>query len=620
MRYFLGNKQLFNNSLISNCSVSFFKSWLEGKRYLGVDTETEGAFDFVKKVLSLQIGNEEDQFFIDFSTVNNELSLILKDFFLSKSIKIFHNAKFDLKFLWRHGYPLKNIYCTQVQEVLLHAGIDQDKGFYSLAGLCKRYFGVDLDKSIRGKIKKQSILTTDVILYALDDVKYLVPIVKKQMSKAKQYGLVKSSTQDKYTVVGLENRVLPAYAEMEWTGLKPNLQKWDLVSAEIQESYLEVINRLNNIIKQDEILKQNYVFSADLFSGGLSASINWASPPQKLKLLRLIFPEIENTDSKKTLPKYKDKHPIVKQLIEFNRINKLLTSFIRPMKGLINSKTGRIHTSFWQVLSTGRVSCKNPNIQQIPSRTEEGRKIRSCFEAPNGYSIVGGDYSGCELRIIADQSQDPTWLDAFNNDKDLHSLLCALTFNIDIKDVKSPSSFNPTISWRDIQKTINFGLAYGMSEYKLADVMESPVEQAKSIIETFFAAVPLVQRYLTKQGRFAVDNGYSRTPFPYGRLRFYNNYKNRRFHGSISRQGKNSPIQGGNADIIKLATIDVYEQKPSDVSLMMQIHDELKTLCPDNIAHEWVVEMQDIMQKAGEVIVKSVPMKCDCSISKHWAK
>lgn len=195
------------------------------------------------------------------------------------------------------------------------------------------------------------------------------------------------------------------------------------------------------------------------------------------------------------------------------------------------------------------------NLNQIPSHGEIGKEIRSCFIPKKGYKIIGGDYSAMELRVIAEFSQDETWVNAFINGEDLHSKLCSMTFDIDIKDVKTPFPSKPTFTYRDVQKTISFGLSYGMSEFKLADTIQIDIQEAKDLIKKFFKAVPKVAWFLTYLGELGKTRGYIKTSIPYQRIRWfpewkpkYANYKSLRLEhkdfmalGSIERKSKNTP-------------------------------------------------------------------------------
>jgi len=183
--------------------------------------------------------------------------------------------------------------------------------------------------------------------------------------------------------------------------------------------------------------------------------INWASNQQKLAVCQKIEPLMISVGDRE-LQRIKSKHPIVKTLISYNKYKKLQSSFGKKFLDFVDVDS-RIRASIWQILSTGRISVSEPNLNQIPSKGDLAKVIRSCFIPEAGYKIVGGDFSGMELRIIAEFSKDPVWLNAFKDGQDLHSVLCAMTFGIPIEDVKKETPFKKGVTYRDVQKTINFG-------------------------------------------------------------------------------------------------------------------------------------------------------------------
>lgn len=232
----------------------------------------------------------------------------------------------------------------------------------------------------------------------------------------------------------------------------------------------------------------------------------------------------------------------------------------------------------------------------------------------------------CELRIIAEFSQDPVWLKVFKEGGDLHSELCAKTFGIPIEDVRKPSHFKADIDYRSIQKTINFGLAYGMSKFKLADTMEIDVEVADEIIQKFFNAVPQVKEFLDKLGELGKKRGFIRSPKPYNRYRWFDGWDNSddfKRQGEIERASKNMPIQAGNADLTKLAMVELYDEIKRNnypVDIIHTVHDEIQCEVDEDFAEEWAGIMQRIMLESGRIIVKQIPMSVDCTVSDHWTK
>jgi len=327
----------------------------------------------------------------------------------------------------------------------------------------------------------------------------------------------------------------------------------------------------------------------------------------------------------KELQKNKNKHSLIPLYIELSKFNKLRDSFGAPLLKFINPVTQRIHAEVWQVLSTGRISMSNPNCQQIPAHSSVGQAIKSCFVASEGYKMVSADYSGMELRCIAEYSQDPLWVNTFKEGKDLHSILCAETFSIPIERVKDPFPPKPDISYRFLQKTINFGLSYGMSEYKLADTAQIPVSEARNIIQRFFKKVPLVEHFLNKLAFAGVKYGYIRTDQYFRRVRWFPHLDTTNFKtvGEVERASKNSIPQGTNANITKLALCmlqDIIDKNNYDVKLLLTIHDEILSESIENFTKEWKVILEKTMIEAAQVIIKTVPIEVCGTISNYWSK
>jgi len=632
--YTVCNQQnLIEDVIIKQCTIDFMITELtlspikiEDHSFISGDTETEGSFNFSNKLLSIQLGNVNNLFFIAFQYLTENEKLKLLDFInSSQSIFIWHNAKFDLKFLRLNKMLPKNNWCTLNMEKLCYAGIEQEKGFYSLEQLCLRYFNVQLNKEVRGRINHTTINDTSVIYYALDDVKYLHKIVEIQINyfkKLSQYNQINlDNIMDKHTVVGLENRVLPAFVECEMVGLKPNINALAELKTILDSEFNKILDNIKEVVLNDPILRKHLItttlFGVDYKLDSKGKMFKWSSAVQKLKALRLLFPEIESTEGV-ILYEYQLKHPIVPLLIEYSKLFKLKTSFIDTLPTHISRVTGRIHTEFNQILNTGRVSASKPNVQQIPKHGELGKALRRVFYEDNGYCIVGGDYSGCELGIIANFSGDPLWLNTINNGGDLHGTLAALTFDIDISEIKNKTPFNKNISYRDVQKSINFGLAYGMSEFKLANTMKVTPEVAKGIINKFFKIVPKVKKYLSMLGKQAVEEYAAFSAPPYYRIRRFTLEQNR---GQRERAGKNHPIQGTNADMTKLAMVKLYEYpKDKNIRLMLPVHDEILTRCPLDQAEWWKGKQQELMEEAATFIVKDVRIKAECNITQTWGK
>ncbi len=352
-------------------------------------------------------------------------------------------------------------------------------------------------------------------------------------------------------------------------------------------------------------------------------SLNIMSPKQigiilfeKLKLdpkikpkngVRYSYPTDEDT-----LNTLADKHPIIKEILEYRGIKKLLSTYIEPFPTFISPVTGKIHTTFNQALTaTGRLSSSKPNLQNIPIRTERGKEIRKAFipSRPDGV-IVSADYSQIELRIMAHLSCDQHLIAAFRNGQDVHAMTAAKIFGIDIEEV--------TPEHRRIAKTANFGIMYGISAFGLAQRLHIGRAEAKKIIDDYFANFPAISSYINDTIAAARETGYVETIF--GRRRYLPdlNSKNGTTRALAERNAVNAPIQGTSADIIKLAMINVDRRLAAEglqSRMVLQIHDELVF---DAIPSEVETLSRIVMEEMENVVKLSIPLTVECNHGNNW--
>lgn len=625
MIHFVTNQTAFAENLPFNrATVQDVYNYFRHKSQIEVDTETEGFDPYLHNMLTIQFGDFYNQYVIDLATVN---FMQFADLLSTDKLYLLQNAKFDLRFFYHKGVRPKRIYDTFLAECILTTGYNNRR--LALDHLASKYADAKLDKSVRGEIHRG--LSTRVIKYAAYDVKYLGKIKDGQMAHLVDYKLANPRDPcDINTVLGLENRVVRVFADMEYHGVHIDYDKWVESSNEIKKGLEEQIDLLDSIILEEPKLSSFVPSShqANLFGfKERKLKINYNSYQQKVAVLNELGFKVDSSKDS-ILQRLQDKHPFVKELRALNKLAKLDSSFGHSLlKTAYHSKTGRFHPNYWQILKTGRISVSEPNTNQIPARGKFGPIIRSAFTAPKDYKIVGGDYSAMELRELAQFSKDPLWLDIFNKGKDLHSVLCAETFNISADKVRNPYPNNPTITYRDIQKTINYGLAYGMSAQKLADTMNVPKSEAQEVIDSFFRKVPMVQKKLEQFGIFGMNNGYIRTAPPYGRIRWFGEHKAAMYQkdgevlSAIKRASMNMPIQGTNADITKRAMVIAYEEierKKLPVHIVLSVYDELQTEVHEDYAKEWKSKLQVIMEESAKTIIKSVPVLAECSISNYW--
>ena len=604
--------------------------YCHNKEVLGVDTETEG-FDFTcKKMIMFQIGDEHQQFVIDTRFIDiSPLRSILESAAITK---IFHNAKFDYKFIKKWAdIECEGVYDTFLVERILSCG--RHIG-YGLKDLCKRYLNVELNKEIRNQFIGLSgqAYRDDQIVYGAKDVEYLCKLRKLQLPKIEEFKLQR--------VVELENRAVLAFSDIEYNGINIDRDAWEVIARASEQEALDMREELDNLVLIVPELS-DFVLShvqGDLFTPQKElrkVGIKWTSPTQVLKVFQKLVPDLEDVNGKK-MYKYRRKHKIIDLYVKYKEKMKLATSYGNDFFKFVSSD-GKIHTQFNQILDTGRVASKKPNMQQIPA----DNKFRNCFLAPDGWCFVSSDYSSQELNVIAFGSRDPVWIKALQQGQDLHSVCADLVYGQEWIDAaeddcsymknKSKCKCPKHAKLRTNVKTINFGLAYGMGPHKLADTLDINTKAAEALINKYFDAFPAIGGFLNKLGSFGKKYGYIKTFPPYNRRRWFPTWypriyqdKSQSFElGSIERASKNTPIQGASADMTKKALIlirDYIKLYNLPIKIVMTVHDQVDTICREDIADEWVIAMTRLMEQAALEVVTNGLLKADTNISKSWQK
>ena len=316
--------------------------------------------------------------------------------------------------------------------------------------------------------------------------------------------------------------------------------------------------------------------------------------------------------SEEVLQKIKTKHPIIEMILRHRKLKKMLSTYVLALPELINSKTGKIHTSYNQaVTATGRLSSTDPNLQNIPIREEEGRRIRAMFvPSGEGRLLLAADYSQVELRLMAHMSGDEHMLEAFNRGVDIHTATAAKVFKVSEDEVDA--------DMRRKAKTANFGIIYGISAFGLAERLAIPRREAKALIDGYFESYPQVKVFMEKAVKNARDKGYVETLF--GRKRFLPdiNSRNNIVKGNAERNAINAPIQGSAADIIKLAMIKIQqriEEEKLNSLMILQVHDELVF----DVFEQELDQLKAIVKKEMESVIElSLPLSVDMGIGKDW--
>jgi DNA polymerase I len=594
-----GNLNEFSYELIQDPSrLAEVAELLAQETVLGLDTETTGLDPHTSELLLLQVSTLDKVYIVDCRRV---VPLALKGLLENPRIlKVAQNAKFEYSMLRQQaGITLACIYDTMLAERLLTAGVSRE---ISLKAIAEKYVGAVLDKTVRESFYKlagngDAYLAPEQLHYAARDAFIMVPIKNKQAPLLKKQGLEQ--------VAQIEFQCIAAVGDMELAGVQIDEERWRKIIADV------AVQREVAAAELAELL-QPASMQATMF--GVS-SINLNSNQQLVEALSRLGVDVPDT-MEATLVKYD--HPAVKKLLEYRGHEKTLSAFGENVLGLINTRTGRIHPDFNQYgADTGRFSCTKPNVQQIPATSD----FRKCFVATEGYKLITCDYSQCELRILAELSGDPGFVKAFQSGEDLHTLTASQMFGVAVADVQKPQ--------RNAAKAINFGLAYGMGPGGLAPRLGVSLDEAKELIARYFKAYPLIQKWLDKAARDAVRTGYSATTL--GRKRYYNlppeelkrsnEDEYRKQIASIERQGKNSPIQGSNADMTKLALIYLRNTlKNWDARTVNTVHDEIVVEAREDQAEEVQHLVEEAMVRAGQVILKEVPIVAEAAVADYWSK
>lgn len=606
-----------NNFFSDNISAKDIIKELSNSDILGLDLETQGRDPHKKKILSLQLSNEIDQYVIDVRHVD---ILLFKDLIESK-LCIGHNLKFDYKFLKKAGIILNDIHDSFVTEMVIHGGYVGSgiRVGYSLLDVVKRYCGVTLNKDTRRDFFNLTSepFTEAQIEYAAKDVAYLHEVRLKQLERANKYNLL--------YCVNLENEVVKVLADMEYNGVYVDKEAWAKLA-------IDNSNKLRDLeIKLDELIAKELklMIRLSLFGNERLINIDYSSPLQVKQILDKMGLHLEDT-SNRTLLNNKNKSPIIPLLLDHRSLAKRVSTYGQTFLRAINPVTGRIHTEFKQIIDTGRIASgrkakkgdKNPptpNLQNIPRENT----YRNKFKPRNGYSWVSCDYSQQELVIMGEGAKDWDFIKTYNEGGDLHCYVGSLMFEREI--TKEDAEL------RTQAKTINFGKAYGMGPGKLADTLDISTEKAIELINRHTKAMPKIDKWLKDQGEIAVKELKSTTFAPCNRIRWFPQLQKpltTEEIAAIKRQGGNSPVQGTGADICKEALVEVRKlvniynkQYGRNVCyLLLTVHDQIDVEVEDALAEQFSNEMQKVMEEVPNKYLKVAKMRVDKTITKQWQK
>ena len=571
---------------------------LKTEDYLGFDTETTALDPYQGEIRLVQLSNGKDAKVIDLKPfaargnlrTSEELAPLREILAAAKPIKIAHNAKFDAKWVKHHlNVELGGVFDTLLASQLIAAG-DQDRR-HSLAEVTSYFLGTELDKSEQVSDWSAAELSQSQIEYAARDAATMIPLREKMLEKLKSDELIR--------VAKLEFDCVMPIAAMELNGFYLDEARWreQLDKVKIEQSVVAV--------ELQQMLSAG-VAQASLFG---VTEINLDSQTQVTDALKNLGVPVPATTRGWQMQPLAIDYPVVAKLLEYRGVAKSLSSFGENILEFIEPQTGRIHADFRQIgAPTGRFSCSKPNIQQIPHEQE----YRRCFRAPDGRKLITADYSQVELRILAEFSNDENFIKAFKSGEDFHTTTAAQVFNIKPADVSSEQ--------RSFAKRLNFGVIYGIGSQRFALMTGLTQTEAENIMRRYFATYRGLDAWLRDAARFVIANRVARTAS--GRMsRFRFDEEDRKAVSLAQRNGKNMPIQGTSADILKRALRLLHDQiRGTSAKLVNIVHDEIIVEADTGEAEITAEKLDKAMCTAGEEYIKKVPVKVDVTISDEWSK
>ncbi len=575
---------------------------LASQKVFAFDTETTSVDTFEAELVGISVSWKEGEAFyipvghsdgkqLDRSHVVDALRGVFEDPAIGK---VGHNIKFDIEMLMRQGINVAGVaFDTMVAAFLINSlGRSQ-----SLDDLAYNELGIEMipiteliGKKGKDQINFDAVAIDTATTYAAEDADITWRLYIQLKDELEKEGLAELGAQMEWPLITI-------LAEMELTGIELDVQFLKTFAKRLNERIGKLKADIYDLAGEEFNLSSPAQLAQILY-GRLGLSTNG------LKKGKTGF-----STAAGELDKLRDTHPIIPLLMEFREHEKLRSTYVEALPDMVKSD-GRIHTSFNQTIAqTGRLSSTNPNLQNIPVRTELGREIRTAFVAPKGRVLVSADYSQIELRVAAALADDQDMIDTFKNDIDLHQQTAAELYNVPLDQV--------TKDQRGAAKTINFGVLYGMSAHGLSVATGMDQKEAGDFIKRYFEVRPKLAKYIEDTKKFAYDNEYTATLF--GRRRACPEIRSSNFQirSSAERMAVNVPIQGTAADIYKLAMIAVHAKLDKDSKLLLQIHDELIV---ETVADKGEAVAKLLKETMESVYDLGLPLAVDVAVGKNWGE
>ena len=564
------------------------------------DTETTGLKALEVELIGIAFSYEIGKgYYVSFPEDQAETKALLEEFrpfFESNIEKIGHNLKYDIKVLSNYEMPVKGkLFDTMIAHYLINP--DMRHNMDILAETYLNYQPVSITELIGKKGKNQLSMRTVPIAeqteYAVEDADITFQL-KQLFTGELERGNVTKLFND------IELPLVSVLTAMEIEGININIDFLNKLSVTLTED----INRLEKNIYEQAGEEFN-IASPKQLGIVLFEKMELVKKPKKTKTGQYATGE----DILSFLAK---EHEIIRNIQEYRQYKKLQSTYVDALPNEVNPKTGRIHTQYMQaVAATGRLSSNNPNLQNIPIRTERGKEVRKSFiPRDENHVLLAADYSQIELRIIAALSEEENMMEAFKNGEDIHASTAAKVFNVPLDEV--------TREQRSNAKTVNFGIVYGVSAFGLSNQTDLSRSEAKELIDTYYETYPKLKAYMSAQVDFARENGYVETVLNRRRYLKDINSRNAMVRSGAERNAVNAPIQGSAADIIKLAMINIHNRFKKEgfkSKMLLQVHDELVF---DAHKEELEIIKPIIKYEMENAFKMSVPLDVEVGIGENW--
>lgn len=586
--------------------LSALKQKLDEASLISFDTETTGTDPMLASLVGISLAVEPGVGYyipVGHNQAENQLSIeavvdAIKPALENKKIgKAGHNMKYDALVLSGVGI---NIQPYTFDTMIAGWLIDPASFHLGLKDMSEQYLGLEMQHietligSGKSQITMAEVSVKSVAPYAAADAAVplsLIPLLQQQLTDKNAIKVFDE----------IEMPLVPVLAQMEKNGIILDREFFKKMSKELTTRLLEIEEQVYSKVGYKFNLNSTQQLSIALFE-----TLNLESPAKKKTSSG------HYSTNAAVLEAMQGSHSVVDLILEYRELAKLQSTYVSALPLQINPHTGRVHTSFSQTGSvTGRLASSNPNLQNIPTRTDIGRQVRSGFVSPPGSVLLSVDYSQIELRIVAHMSQDEAMIAAFQAGQDIHAATAAAVYGVKLDQV--------TKEQRRHAKAINFGLIYGMSAFGLSRTTGLTLAEAENFVKAYFNQFPRVKTYLDEIRQIATRQGYVETLL--GRRRYFPNLAtatNANVRNREEREAINAPIQGTAADILKIATIRlpaVLQKAGLNAKLILQVHDELLLECPENEMVNTVNLVQDVMENAYQLSVK---LATDARFGTNW--